>query len=206
MIAVAAITRSGARASYSNTGRVTIAAPGGGAGSGILSTVNTGFTSPAADGYAFFQGTSMATPHVAGTASLMLSANPTLTPAQVRQLMQGSARAFPVGTESDCRPGMCGAGIVDAGAAVAAALAGAPLRSSTARARHTTNGKHDAPSPDVEAVPEEGGVCRFSGTRQVRYGGKVRMHTNRQATRLHAAIASSAISAYGALKSCQYAN
>lgn len=126
VIAVAAITRSGGKASYSNTGSmVTIAAPGGGAGPGILSTVNTGLTSPAADGYAFFQGTSMAAPHVAGTASLMLSVNPTLTPAQVRQLIQSSARAFPVGTESDCHPGSCGAGIVNAGAAVAAALAGA---------------------------------------------------------------------------------
>jgi serine protease len=137
VIAVAAITRSGAKASYSNTGpMVTIAAPGGGAGSGILSTVNTGLTSPAADGYAYFQGTSMAAPHVAGTASLMLSVNPTLTPAQVRQLMQSSARAFPVGTESDCSPGSCGAGIVDAGAAVAAALDAAPFSSTAAVSKY----------------------------------------------------------------------
>lgn len=130
VIAVAAITRSGARASYSNTGSlVTIAAPGGGAGDGILSTVNTGLTRPAADGYAYFQGTSMAAPHVAGTVSLMLSVNPSLTPTQVRQLIQRSARAFPVGTGSDCQAGRCGAGIVDAGAAVAAALEGAPFAS-----------------------------------------------------------------------------
>jgi serine protease len=73
----------------------------------------------------------MAAPHVAGTASLMLSANPTLTPAQVRQLMQSSARSFPVGTESDCAVGSCGAGIVNAGAAVAAAVAAAPSGSTT---------------------------------------------------------------------------
>jgi serine protease len=140
LITVAAITRSGAKAAYSNTGStVTIAAPGGGGGFGILSTVNTGLTVPAADGYAYFQGTSMAAPHVAGTASLMLSANPTLTPAQVRQLMQSSARAFPVGTESDCSPGSCGAGIVDAGAAVAAAMAAAPFANT-------------APAPSISAT------------------------------------------------------
>jgi serine protease len=132
LITVAATTRSGARASYTNTGSmVTIAAPGGGGGFGVLSTVNTGLTVPAADGYAYFQGTSMAAPHVAGTASLMLSANPALSPAQVRQLMQSSARAFPVGTESDCAVGSCGAGIVNAGAAVAAAVAAAPSGSTT---------------------------------------------------------------------------
>jgi serine protease len=142
VIAVAATTRSGARASYSNTGSmVAVAAPGGGAGSSILSTVNTGLTVPTTDGYAYFQGTSMAAPHVAGTASLMLSANPALTPAQVRNIMQTSARAFPVGTEFDCYPGSCGAGIVDAGAAVAAAAA-----SAAAPSTNTTPAASTAPT------------------------------------------------------------
>jgi len=201
VIAVAAITRSGARASYSNTGSmVTISAPGGGGSSGILSTVNTGLTSPAADGYAYFQGTSMAAPHVAGTASLMLSANPALTPAQVRQLLQSSARPFPVGTESDCSPGSCGAGIVDAGGAVAAALAAAPLASAPSIPRTT------APAPEWKQCAVEGGVCSFSGTRQVRYGAN-------GAYAYRSASASIACSnsvfgdpAYGTLKSCEYAN
>jgi serine protease len=207
VIAVAAITRSGAKASYSNTGSmVTIAAPGGGAGSGILSTVNTGLTSPAADGYAFFQGTSMAAPHVAGTASLMLSANPTLTPAQVRQLMQSSARAFPVGTESDCHPGICGAGIVNAGAAVAAALAGLPPARTPPVPSTPPIASTPQPAPTWKQCADEGGVCRFSGTRQVRYGGNGAYSYKSASEALACSNSVFGDPAYGVLKSCQYAN
>jgi serine protease len=207
VIAVTATTRSGARASYSNTGSmVTIAAPGGGGGDGILSTVNTGLTSPAADGYAFFQGTSMAAPHVAGAASLMLSANPTLTPAQVKQLMQSSARPFPVGTESDCRPGSCGAGIVNAGAAVAAALAGAPLARTPPVPSTPPMASRTPPATGWTQCAEEGGVCRFSGTRQVRYGVDG-MHAYKSAS-ASLACSNSVFGdpASGVLKSCAYAN
>ncbi|MBD2329109.1 S8 family peptidase [Alkalinema sp. FACHB-956] len=41
--------------------------------------------------YAAFNGTSMAAPHVSGVAALMLSANPNLTPAQVRQIIIDTA-------------------------------------------------------------------------------------------------------------------
>lgn len=126
VVAVSATGRSGNRASYSNFGaKVAIAAPGGSGSDGVLSTLNAGLTAPGADTYAYYQGTSMAAPHVAGTASLMLSANPALTPAQVMQILQSSARRFPTGTGADCSTAACGAGIVDAGAAVAAALAAA---------------------------------------------------------------------------------
>ena len=37
---------------------------------GILSTLNTGTTVPVSDSYAYFTGTSMATPHVTGVISL----------------------------------------------------------------------------------------------------------------------------------------
>ena len=117
VIAVGATTRSGARASYSNFGsRVAISAPG----SSILSTLNTGTTVPAADAYAVYSGTSMATPHVVGVVSLMLSLNPALTPAQIRTMLQASARAFPTNTGADCTATVCGAGILDAAAALAA--------------------------------------------------------------------------------------
>ena len=122
VVAVAATVRNGGRASYSNFGsKVAIAAPGGGSGSAILSTLNAGSTVPAADSYALYQGTSMASPHVAGVVSLMLSVNPALTPAQVLAKLQATARAFPTGTGSDCSKVLCGAGIVDAAAAVASA-------------------------------------------------------------------------------------
>jgi hypothetical protein len=125
VITVAATQGAGARASYSNYGTaVEIAAPGGGDGNYILSTLNHGTTVPdlSSSGwyYEYYQGTSMATPHVAGIASLMLSANPALTPAQVVAKIQATARAFPTGTGRDCTTALCGAGIIDAGAAVAA--------------------------------------------------------------------------------------
>lgn len=68
-------------------------------------------------------GTSMAAPHVAGIAALMLEANPALTPDQVRQLLIDTATPMP-----GCAPIDCGAGYVNALAAVRAALAvGAPV-------------------------------------------------------------------------------
>ncbi len=118
VIAVAAVGRTGGKASYSNYGAgITLAAPGGGGGTdGVVSTWNVGTTTPGADAYAYASGTSMATPHVSAVAALMFSANPGLKPGQVERLLQSSARAFPAA----CSP--CGAGIVDAGAAVSSAI------------------------------------------------------------------------------------
>ena len=124
IITVAATDRGGDRAYYSNYGStVEISAPGGEGGvNGVLSTLNTGTTSPASDTYVYYMGTSMATPHVAGVVSLMLSVNPSLTYTEVLQILQSTARAFPVG--SGCTTSTCGSGIVNAAAAVSAAKAG----------------------------------------------------------------------------------
>ncbi len=126
VITVAATNRAGGRAFYTDFGSVVeIAAPGGEtiiSSNGVLSTINTGLmtpdASPAGDTYAFYQGTSMATPHVSGIVSLMLSINSALTPTRVLNELQANARAFPTGTGFDCSTSTCGAGIVDAGAAV----------------------------------------------------------------------------------------
>ncbi|HET7863825.1 MAG TPA: S8 family peptidase [Burkholderiaceae bacterium] len=121
VIAVAATGRTGKRASYSNFGTgVDLAAPGGDGRDGVLSTVNAGKTVPAGDAFAQFQGTSRATPHVAAVAALMLSVNSALTPDQVEARLKSSARKFAAG---DCN--QCGAGLLDANAAVNAALGGA---------------------------------------------------------------------------------
>jgi serine protease len=122
VVAVAATGSDGGKAYYSNYGSsVDLAAPGGsmntGSENGILSTLNTGSKQAVSDTYAYYQGTSMATPHVSGVAALMLSANPALTPDQVESVLKSSARSFPASCSN------CGAGLLDATAAVQAALA-----------------------------------------------------------------------------------
>jgi serine protease len=82
--------------------------------------VDAGATVPTGDAFAAFQGTSMATPHVAAVAALMLSVNSALTPDQVEAQLKSSARPFAAGA---CN--QCGTGLLDANAAVNAALGGA---------------------------------------------------------------------------------
>ena len=152
VVAVAATVRNGGRASYSNYGSgITIAAPGGGSGGGILSTLNAGTASPGADSYAYYQGTSMATPHVSGVVSLMLSANPSLTPTQVIAKLKASARAFPAGTGSDCSTGVCGAGIVDAAAALTATTPNPPPPTSRVNLALASNGSTASSSSDYSS-------------------------------------------------------
>ncbi|WP_218281496.1 S8 family peptidase [Pseudomonas sp. LPB0260] len=118
VITVAATTRSGSRSSFSNYGSVVdVAAPG----SGILSTLNSGSTTPGSASYAAYNGTSMAAPHVAGVVALMQAATPK-TPAQVESNLKSSTRPLP-GT---CSEG-CGTGIVDARAAVDVQLGSPPV-------------------------------------------------------------------------------
>jgi serine protease len=120
VVTVAALDRNAALSYYSNFGAVVdVAAPGGdkraALTNAILSTLNSGTTTPGADSYAYYQGTSMATPHVAATAALILAKNPSLEPTQVETILKTTARPFP----ATCA--QCGSGIVDANAAVTTA-------------------------------------------------------------------------------------
>jgi len=127
-IAVAATTRLGNLASYSNSGAgIAVSAPGGelsatSAVEGITILWNSGTTGPGADDWAKGAGTSLATPMVSGVASLALAVAPSLSAAQLRTLLTSTASPFPAG--SNCTQANCGAGIVNARAAVVAAQAG----------------------------------------------------------------------------------
>jgi len=123
VVAVAATGRTGARAPYSNFGNVVdVAAPGGnvrtGRSDGVLSTLNTGTDGPVNESYAFYQGTSMAAPHVAGVAALMYAVDTNITPAEVESLLKSTARSFPASCSG------CGTGIVDADAVIDALSGG----------------------------------------------------------------------------------
>lgn len=135
VVTVSAVGPTGALADYSNFGeKVDVAAPGGTgespAADNVLSTLNLGTTDQAGEGYAWYAGTSMASPHVAGVVALIQSASATpKTPAQVEKILRNTAYAnggFPVGC-SYALP--CGTGIVDATAAVRVANGTDPLPS-----------------------------------------------------------------------------
>ncbi|MGG1945147.1 S8 family peptidase [Trinickia sp. NRRL B-1857] len=119
-IAVAAIDANGKLPAFSNSGeRIDIGAPG----VDILSTSNAGLTVPGDDTYRSLNGTSMAAPHVSAAAALMLAVEPGLTPEAIRDKLRASARLYPA--ESNCMAkhdaALCGAGMLDVAAAVAAA-------------------------------------------------------------------------------------
>jgi subtilisin family serine protease len=131
VISVAAVDINAQRAPYSNFGpTVDLCAPGGdtsvdlnndGYADGVLSTLMDGTTPPYTPIYGFYQGTSMACPHAAGVAALMLAANPALTPAEIETLMKSTA----VDLGAPGRDDLYGSGLVDAYEAVYAAQNGA---------------------------------------------------------------------------------
>jgi hypothetical protein len=159
VIGVAALRHVGTKVGFSDLGLdVAISAPGGNcinvtAGSPclypILSTSDAGTTIPVkpiyTDSFNFSVGTSFAAPLVSGTAALILSVQPALTPQQVRLVLQATAQTFPTtgGDNGDgtpvpqctvpqydsfgnpvdqlqcyCTPYTCGAGMLNAGAAL----------------------------------------------------------------------------------------
>jgi subtilisin family serine protease len=91
IISVASTTSSDDMSSFSNYGPATVDI--GAPGSSILSTFPD-------DTYGSISGTSMACPHVAGLAALVLAQDPSLTPAQVRQaiLCNGDSTSAMAGT------------------------------------------------------------------------------------------------------------
>jgi len=163
VITVTGLRHVGSKVGFSSIGpEVSIAAPGGNCVnlSGaclypMFSTTNSGTTTPVVGDASYTNngasvGTSFSTPVVAGTVALMLSVRPSMTPAEVLSALRSTARPFvssggtagipqctaPTATAQDecyCTTSTCGAGMLDAGAALAAARAanGAALQISS---------------------------------------------------------------------------
>ncbi|WP_428421561.1 S8 family serine peptidase [Methylibium sp.] len=160
VIAVGGLRHTGTKVGFSDLGSaVSISAPAGNCVNDfgpclypLLTTTNAGTQGPTSSTYTdgttnLTIGTSFSAPLVSGVAALMFAAQPSLTPAQVRALIQGGARAFPTtgadpgtpqctapqstsaGTPIDqdecyCTTATCGAGMLDARTAVRSAAAG----------------------------------------------------------------------------------
>lgn len=139
VVAVTAHVINGDNADYANIGAgVTVSAPGGGCGTlsygcvpgagsdglAVYSLGNSGLSTPQTDSYVVKRGTSMAAPHVSGTVALMLSLDPALTRAQVTGTLRASARPHPAASTCtlEANAGLCGAGLLDAQAALAAVV------------------------------------------------------------------------------------
>ncbi len=132
VIGVGATRYDNTLAPYSNFGpQVDLVAPGGavgvdqngdGFGDGVLQ--NTINSSGSGFSYRFFEGTSMASPHVAGVVALLRSVKPGASPAEIEAAMAQTARNLgPVDT--------FGAGLVQAAAALNA-IAGPTIQPTTA--------------------------------------------------------------------------
>jgi subtilisin family serine protease len=130
-ISVAATDINDVKSSFSNYGEwVKISAPG----SNILSTVPYG-------GYAAFQGTSMASPLVAGLVGLMKSVNPSMPNNDLINCLYSTCQSILF--QNPTIPGQLGAGRINAEAAlacVAATVNRAPIADFTANATNVVEG------------------------------------------------------------------
>ena len=201
VIAVTGLRHVGTKVGFSDLGpEISISAPGGNCINTlsteaclypIMTTSNSGLTQPVenttngsiyTDSFNYTLGTSFSAPLVAGTVALMLSVQPTLTPAEVRNLLRSTARPFPLrpnpaamadppqcaapqpigAAQTDqgecyCTTANCGAGMLDAGAAVSA------VATSVGLVARTSIGP---------ATPQAGQAVTFSSAKSVVPAGR----------------------------------
>lgn len=151
VMSVAAVGDDGEVARYSNVNEwVDVAAPGGNrtTGDGIVSTTAGG-------GYGEEEGTSFASPYVAGVAALLRSVNPDLTPDDLESLLEHTASHRGASRDDEV-----GWGLIDTARAVAAADAGDDFGAPEADPDFpVTTGSMDVvrvkgPSSITDAVPQ----------------------------------------------------
>jgi serine protease len=127
VVSVSALDINKQRAPYSNFGtEIDIAAPGGDTSKDINGdSITDGVGSTAASGgagqpvtpnFLVYQGTSMASPHMAGVVALMKAVDPTLTPAKLDTLISSGNISEDLGTAG--RDDIFGHGLIDAFKAV----------------------------------------------------------------------------------------
>lgn len=131
VVSVSAVNLSGSLASYSNYGSfIDVAAPGGDAGDvdgdgyadRVWSTCGDDSSGSIQFNYAGQNGTSMATPHVAGVVALMMALDPTLSPSVLDSLLSSGALTNDIGAPG--RDDLYGHGLIDALKAVVAVSSG----------------------------------------------------------------------------------
>jgi type VII secretion-associated serine protease mycosin len=151
VIAVAAVDQSGAHAAFS-TRRwyASVSAPG----------VDVVIADPDRTYYTGW-GTSAASAYVSGTVALIRSADPRLSPAQIKQVLQDTTRNKPAGGRSDS----LGTGLIDPAAALAAAkrMTPAPARPAPASypQRYFAPGPTPVPKPPNPAQVLGDGVAAW---------------------------------------------
>jgi subtilisin family serine protease len=179
VITVGSVGKRGGRAWYSNYGAtVEIAAPGGDTSrdSGILSTIGLGTTTLTGYGYANYQGTSMAAPHVAGVVALLVGKHPYMPASAVETALFASTRPFPEDGERPCvttstaPTGLqrrCGAGLLDAALAlefVAPTITiTAPIELEVDQAVELSASSGSAGSITLALDPASAGACSLIG-------------------------------------------
>lgn len=130
VVSVSAVDSERLLAPYSSFGTgIDVAAPGGdvrfdrdadGFADGVLSTGGEDQSGPISFTYLFSNGTSMASPHVAGVFALMKAANPNLTPASIDQQLTLGTLTDDLGSAG--RDNSFGYGLINAQKAVTVAL------------------------------------------------------------------------------------
>lgn len=143
VVAVGAIARDGRIAAYTNVGlAVDLTAPGGddpdppdplNPPNGVRTLSNTGVTTPDADSLVVIQGTSFTTAQVSAVSALIRAVDGSLSPGLISTILKSTARTFP---DPSCDSSVCGTGILDANAALAAAQDTAILVANLAPTAH----------------------------------------------------------------------